>query len=175
MGSGRGEKEARAEKGERPREDPGGISRTPREPLRPACSASTKGGCGPRTRALTGRGRGRGRQAREKAAAVADADGRERLDGGEWPRGENERLGAALARVDGFFTLCRHEKEIHVGGGRAPVELERGALGEVADGVADEDLHGREAGARVARALDEDAPRWRAGGGGGGGRGRERR
>ena len=147
----------------------------PASPSGPPARPSTKGGFEARARALTGRGRGRGRQAREKAAAVADADGRERLDGGEWPRGENERLGAALARVDGFFTLCRHEKEIHVGGGRAPVELERGALGEVADGVADEDLHGREAGARVARALDEDAPRWRAGGGGGGGRGRERR
>ena len=122
-----------------------------------------------RARALTGRGRGRVWQAREQKCAVHYTDGGKLV-------AREERVAYALGLVADLNTpraVSAHEEEVNVGGGRAPLELERGALGEARDRVGLKDLHLSEAGARVARTLDEDAPRRRAGdcGGGGGGRG----
>ena len=109
-----------------------------------------------------------------KAAAVADADSRERLDGGERPRGESQPLRAVHARGDGVLAVRGHEEELDLVGADEPAELGGRALGEVGDHVAVENGQLGEDGVHVARTLDEDAPRKRAGGGSGGDRGRVR-
>ena len=45
-----------------------------------------------------------------------------------------------------------------MGGARVPIELERGTLGQVGDGVAHEDRHPGEACARVTRELTNTLP-----------------
>ena len=116
-----------------------------------------------------------------KAAAVADADSRERLDGGERPRGESQPLRAVHARGDGVLVVRGHEEELDLVGADGPAELGGRALGEVGDHVAVENGHLGEDGVHIARTLDEYALCRRAGsclggsggggGGGGGGRG----
>jgi len=139
--------------------------------------ALTGPGSGARGRRLPRQRRssGRVRQARDDPGARGDAGERKRDALAEelslvGEHGVDMRLRwgrevAISARLD--------EEEVHVGGAHAPSELERGALGEVGDGVALEDGNFGEARARVARALDEDAARRRAGRGRAGGGGRE--
>ena len=157
-------------RGERPAKTPAESLARPSSPSSPPARRARKEAAS-RARALTGRGRGRVRQAREQAGAVADAGlGEQVRRQAQVCVHEHVRLARRVA-LDDPHKVVGHEEEFHVGGGRAPVELERGALGEISNGVAHKDRHPGEAGARVARALDEDAPRRCAGGGSGGSRG----
>ena len=74
------------------------------------------------------------------------------------PIARNERIAHALRHVAALNkprTISAHKKEVRICGVHFPAKLERGALGEVANGVTIKDLHGREAGTRVARAHDK--------------------
>ena len=160
--------------GERPAKTSAESLARPASPSGPPARRARKE-AGGRARTLTGRGRGRLRQACKQARAVADADGRERLDGGEWPRGENEPLSTVIARGDGVFALRGHEEERNVLGTDAPRgKVDGDALRKARTRVAAEDrtLHELRPEAARSGSLDEDALRRRtASGGDGGGRG----